>query len=67
MLAPVGTFELQMGFLADFTEDLFLLWDWRIALLIILLDQINLLVLLYSLGGNVVTFLLLHIGRSLVK
>ena len=60
MIAPIGTFELLVGLLADFAEYLFLLR--RLVLLLILLDQVDLLILMHPLGGDEVTLLLLNIS-----
>ena len=58
MRASIGTFELLMGLLADLTENLLL----KKLDLILRLDQVDLFVLLHTLGGDVVTLLLLNIG-----
>ena len=61
--ASAGTFELWMSLLADLTENI-LLGELD---LILRLDQVDLFVLLDSLGGNAVTLLLLNVSRCFLQ
>ena len=63
VLASVGAFEFLVSLLADF-EETFLLWK---LYPITRLNQVDFSIILHSLCGNAITFLLLNVNRCSPK